>query len=126
MSARTTENCVGCLLRSSSGNHSSEVRTVPDDRVRVPRETSATASQRSSAEATAGNEHRTALVAGPDLEAALPAGEREGRVAEPDVPARVAPGILERRGQQHPEPLVERAGEPRNGVFPGFDPSRCA
>ena len=69
-----------------------------------------------------GNEHRAALVAGPDLEAALPAGEREGRVAEPHVPAGVAPGILERRGEQHPEPLVERAGETRNGVFSGFDP----
>ena len=29
MSARTTENRVGCLLRSSSGNQASETRTVP-------------------------------------------------------------------------------------------------
>ena len=69
-----------------------------------------------------GQEHRAALVARPDLEAALPARERERRVAEADVPAGIAPRILERRGEQRPEPFVERSGERGDRVAAGLGP----
>ena len=53
MSARTTENRVGCLLRSSSGNHSPETRTVPAT-VCPSASRASIASQSPSAAATAG------------------------------------------------------------------------
>ena len=121
MSARTTEKSVGCLPRSSSGNHSSETRTVPATATAFSSRDS-TASQARNAEAMAGTSTAAAFVARPHLEAALPSRERQRGIAESDVPAGVASGIFERRGEQHAQPLVELRRERSDGVRPGFEP----
>ena len=115
-SARSTENTVGRRVRCSSVKRAA--RAARCARAAAPSLATHVHDVRCAAQrALEGRQqHLAARVQRLDPELALARRERERRIDEADVPARVAAGILVARGEQHAAARVEVGGELLDGA----------